>query len=179
MLRELVIFSITFRDEPVLLFHQLFMIMTIFKSYPSVGDAAVYLSLLPMWAPLYKCKYFLICFEFLMKIVVFSADIRHGFVVGCAVVAFSVLAPVMWYLWIETGSANANFYFAITLVYSTAQVKFFFVDFCLVCKIYPIFQLTQIFLLTDVLYAYLRRRVHLKHGLKPMINEKEAKVVLE
>jgi len=38
-------------------------------------------------------------------------------------VACTLLGPVLWYLWIYAGSANANFYFAITLAYSSAQVS--------------------------------------------------------
>ena len=34
----------------------------------------------------------------------------------------SALCPVLWYLWIHTGSANANFFFAMTLTYALAQV---------------------------------------------------------
>ena len=34
----------------------------------------------------------------------------------------SVLCPVLWYLWIHAGSANANFFFAMTLTYALAQV---------------------------------------------------------
>ena len=34
----------------------------------------------------------------------------------------SVLCPVLWYLWVQAGSANANFFFAITLTYALAQV---------------------------------------------------------
>ena len=34
----------------------------------------------------------------------------------------TVLAPVMWNLWIYAGTGNANFFYAVTLAYSTAQV---------------------------------------------------------
>ena len=37
-------------------------------------------------------------------------------------VAF-LMTPITWYLWIYTGSANANFYFAMTLVFNVAQVR--------------------------------------------------------
>lgn len=59
----------------------------------------------------------------------------------CMLICSSFLAPVFWQLWIYAGSANANFFFAITLAYSTAQVfiisrghvvKNFFVVICVV-----------------------------------------------
>lgn len=49
-------------------------------------------------------------------------DLRNTFLVGCMLLCSSFLAPVFWQLWIYAGSANANFFFAITLAYSTAQV---------------------------------------------------------
>jgi phosphatidylinositol glycan class U len=48
--------------------------------------------------------------------------------------ASTVLAPIMFYLWLGSGGGNANFYFAITLVSSVGQI----------------------FLLVDVLYANLK-----------------------
>jgi phosphatidylinositol glycan class U len=53
----------------------------------------------------------------------FLADVRNILVVTCMFVFCTVLAPILWHLWIYAGSANANFYFAITLVYSTGQVS--------------------------------------------------------
>ena len=32
------------------------------------------------------------------------------------------LAPAFWYYWINQGSGNANFYYAITLVFSLGQI---------------------------------------------------------
>ena len=69
----------------------------------------------------------------------------------------SVLSPILWYLWIYTGSANANFFFATTLAFATAQI----------------------FLLTDVLFAQAKYDYHLKHGTDLKIDEKEAQLVLE
>ena len=38
------------------------------------------------------------------------------------VIATTVLAPILWQLWIYNNSANANYYFAINLLFSTAQI---------------------------------------------------------
>jgi len=93
------------------------------RSYPSLGDAAFYLSLLPMWRHL-------------------SAYTRNVFLSTIMYCVGIVMAPVLWYLWIYAGSANANFYFAITLVISTAQVLF----------------------VTDLLFAFVRRDYDLLNG---------------
>lgn len=51
------------------------------------------------------------------------AAVRHGLTVGMTLVVCVVAGPVMWALWIHNGSANANFYFGVTLAYSTALVS--------------------------------------------------------
>ncbi|XP_013381827.1 phosphatidylinositol glycan anchor biosynthesis class U protein [Lingula anatina] len=118
--------SIKLKDHPVFLMYILMSIIAVFKSYPSYGDTTLYIALLPVW-------YF--TFEFQ----------RNSFVIGCMYISTTVLAPILYYLWIYAGSANANFYFAVTLVYNTAQI----------------------FLITDILFAFLKREYHLIHGLKP------------
>jgi phosphatidylinositol glycan class U len=51
------------------------------------------------------------------------------------------LAPIFWHLWIYAGSGNANFFYAITLVYNLGQVL----------------------LLIDIVYASLRREFDVKN----------------
>jgi len=48
---------------------------------------------------------------------------QQKFIVACFFIATSVLAPIQWYLWIYSGSANANFYFGVTIAFGTAQVR--------------------------------------------------------
>ncbi|KAI8376903.1 GPI transamidase component, partial [Blakeslea trispora] len=97
-------------------------IMAIFKSYPSAGDAALYLALVPIHDELLKyCRY--------------------GFLVSNLFLYASVLAPIFWHLWIYAGSGNANFFYAITLVYNLGQVV----------------------LLIDLVYAALRREFDILH----------------
>lgn len=52
----------------------------------------------------------------------FPADFRWGLVIGAALATAIFLTPVMWQMWVVSGSGNANFYFAATLTYSVAQV---------------------------------------------------------
>ena len=35
----------------------------------------------------------------------------------------SYLGPTMWYLWMDLGTGNANFFYAITLLWSAWQVS--------------------------------------------------------
>jgi phosphatidylinositol glycan class U len=48
---------------------------------------------------------------------------QQGFVVGCFFLITSVMGPIVWHLWIYSQSANANFYFGVTLAFATAQVS--------------------------------------------------------
>lgn len=81
----------------------------------------------------------------------------HNFIVGATFLVTSVLAPVVWYLWIYSGSANANFYFGVTLVFATAQI----------------------FLVTDLFFANIKRSFCLQHGMTFVLDGKEAKMALE
>lgn len=81
---------------------------------------------------------------------------QQKFIVGCAFIITSALGPTVWHLWIYSGSANANFFFGVTLSFATAQI----------------------FLITDLLFAYIKREFTLKHGSSRQIDGKPAKLVL-
>ena len=70
-------------------------------------------------------------------------DLRFSLVVISMAVVSSIVGPILWHLWIHSGSANANFYFSMTLVYNLAQI----------------------FLITDVIYAFVAHQYDLQHGL--------------
>ncbi|XP_011561007.2 phosphatidylinositol glycan anchor biosynthesis class U protein [Plutella xylostella] len=129
--------TLRFKKEPVLLATVLIALSTIFRSYPCVGDVGFYLALLPLWKHL---------FSFM----------QQKFIVGCAFIITSALGPTVWHLWIYSGSANANFFFGVTLSFATAQI----------------------FLITDLLFAYIKREFTLKHGTSRDIDGRPAKLVL-
>ena len=49
--------------------------------------------------------------------------LRNIFVLTCIIIACSLLFPVLWHLWIYAGSANSNFFYAITLTFNVGQVR--------------------------------------------------------
>lgn len=51
-----------------------------------------------------------------------SLDLRVVPFCLMALMFAGVLAPVNWYYWIHQGSGNANFYYAVTLMYNIPQV---------------------------------------------------------
>ena len=63
-------------------------------------------------------------FDELEYVDIYFAVLPHTLTTACIFVVTIILAPVMWSLWIDVGSANANFFFAITCFYNTAQVIF-------------------------------------------------------
>ncbi|XP_063395069.1 phosphatidylinositol glycan anchor biosynthesis class U protein [Cydia fagiglandana] len=129
--------TLRFKTEPILLATVLIALSAIFRSYPCVGDVGFYLALLPMWKHL---------FTFM----------QQKFIVGCAFIITSALGPTVWHLWIYSGSANANFFFGVTLSFATAQI----------------------FLITDLLFAFIKREFTLKHGSSREVDGKPAKLVL-
>ena len=66
----------------------------------------------------------------------------------------SIAGPILWYLWIHVGSANANFFFGMTITYNIAQV----------------------FLLLDMVNSYMSYQYDLQHGLPRL--DKQGKPVL-
>jgi len=113
------------QHQPFLLIISLMAITAVFKSYPTYGDVGLYMSLLPTMSYL-------------------SPYMKQSFLVANSFIATTILGPVLYQLWIYNGSANANFFFAITLVFGTAQI----------------------FLITDLLFAYVKREFFLKKGLE-------------
>lgn len=67
---------------------------------------------------------------------------QQGFYVGCFMLFCTVFAPTVWHQWIYSQSANANFYFGVTLV----------------------FVMAQIFLFQDILFANVKREFAIHHG---------------
>jgi len=114
--------SIKLTEHPIFVIFILCGIMSIFKSYPSIGDAALYLGFLPIHDELFKYT-------------------RYGFLIANLFLYASALGPIFWHLWIYAGSGNANFFYAITLVYNIGQIL----------------------LLVDTMYAMLRRSFDVAH----------------
>jgi phosphatidylinositol glycan class U len=100
--------AMTLSKEPAVLVFACLGHVTVLSSYPSYAEATVLLALYPMFPKLLRySRYTLIGFG--------------------SIVASFVLSPIMWRMWMITGSGNANFYFAIIIVYVVA-LSFLIVD---------------------------------------------------
>ncbi|XP_024031943.1 phosphatidylinositol glycan anchor biosynthesis class U protein [Morus notabilis] len=95
--------AIRLNHRPCFLAFVYIAISSMLKSYPSVGDAALYLGLLGL---------------FVNEL----ADMQFSFFLFCVYVGVSLLSPVMHNLWIWRGTGNANFYFATAMAYACFQI---------------------------------------------------------
>lgn len=96
---------IRLKDRPLLLYWIYLSMMVTFKSYPSYGDLGLELSIISLlYTDMRKTKY--------------------AFISGTVIVFVFSMAPILWYMWIYAGSGNANFYYAINLVFTFTQVLF-------------------------------------------------------
>ncbi|KAG8662122.1 phosphatidylinositol glycan anchor biosynthesis class U protein isoform X1 [Manihot esculenta] len=95
--------AIRLNHRPCFLAFVYIAISSMLKSYPSVGDSALYLGLLVL---------------FLDEL----ADMQFSFFIFCGYVGISLLSPVMHNLWIWRGTGNANFYFATAIAYACLQI---------------------------------------------------------
>ncbi|XP_077785342.1 GPI-anchor transamidase component PIGU isoform X2 [Podarcis muralis] len=116
--------SVKLKEHPIFFMFVQLAIISIFKSYPTVGDIALYMAFLPLWSHLYQF-------------------LRNVFILSCVLIVCSLLFPVLWHLWIYAGSANSNFYYAITLTFNVGQIL----------------------LISDYFYAFLQREYYLTHGI--------------
>ncbi|KAK7265544.1 hypothetical protein RJT34_33164 [Clitoria ternatea] len=95
--------ALRLNHRPCFLAFVYIVISSMLKSYPSVGDLALYLGLLGLFA-------------FELK------DMQFSFFLFAGYVGVSFLSPVMHNLWIWRGTGNANFYFATAITYACLQI---------------------------------------------------------
>ncbi|KAF2255089.1 PIG-U-domain-containing protein [Trematosphaeria pertusa] len=91
--------TIRLRKQPLFVATTLTGIFAIFTPYPSIADATLYLSLVPLFRHLFPLM-------------------RYTFLASASILYASFLGPAFYHLWIYAGSGNANFFYAITLVWS-------------------------------------------------------------
>lgn len=87
-----------------------------FKSYPSVGDISLFLSLTPLFYHKLHGLYALQAF------INMSLELEFGFILGLTWIYLMVLYPIMSFLWVTTGTGNANFYYALNITTATANL---------------------------------------------------------
>ncbi|PFH56437.1 hypothetical protein XA68_16519 [Ophiocordyceps unilateralis] len=94
--------TIRFRSQPLVVLTLLLGILAIFKPYPCIADTSLFLAMLPLFWHLFPLM-------------------RYTFVASATILYATFLGPAFYHLWIYAGSGNANFFYAITLVWSLGQ----------------------------------------------------------
>ncbi|KAI1289027.1 GPI transamidase subunit PIG-U [Xylaria venustula] len=94
--------SIRIRAQPLAALTILLGILSIFKPYPSIADISLSLAVVPLFRHVFPLM-------------------RYTFFAASTILYSAFLGPAFYYLWIYAGSGNANFFYAITLVWSLGQ----------------------------------------------------------
>jgi GPI-anchor transamidase subunit U len=94
--------SVRIRTQPLVVLTLLLGIFSIFKPYPSISDISLFLAMLPLFRHIFPLM-------------------RYTFVTAATIMYATFLGPAFYHLWIYAGSGNANFFYAITLVWSLGQ----------------------------------------------------------
>lgn len=97
--------SYTLRNEPYFLQFISLLTTFMFQPYPSLANLALLCAYAPRWSHLLQ-------------------NIKYGFPILCTAITSLSLLPIFWHLWIVTGTANANFYFASTLILTGSIIAF-------------------------------------------------------
>lgn len=100
--------SMRFVSRPLLSLTLSLMIATVCMPYPTLHDSVTYACLLSVIAANDKGNP--------LSYMKFGVLIAGGFLYA------ALLSPLTWYMWIHTRVANANFYYAVTLVYACTQI---------------------------------------------------------
>jgi phosphatidylinositol glycan class U len=109
--------AMTFRlqTQPLFVIISLVGLFAVFKPYPSIADVSLYLGLLPLYQHVLPCK-FLVAFYVTHQLTAIVT--RYTFIAASVLLYSTLLGPAFHHLWIYAGSGNANFFYAITLVWS-------------------------------------------------------------
>lgn len=91
--------TLRLRKQPLFAITSMLGIFAIFKPYPSVADAALFFSMVPLYRHLFPL-------------------LRYSFLEVAILTYATFLGPAFYYIWVYAGSGNANFFYAITLVWS-------------------------------------------------------------
>ncbi|XP_065584131.1 phosphatidylinositol glycan anchor biosynthesis class U protein-like [Artemia franciscana] len=126
-----------FHKDPPLLIYAVMSLLAIYKAYPSIADIGIYISLSRLWIYTFIHAWL-------------SLTLLFMFVVSC------ILGPIFWSLWIYSGTANANLFYAMTLFSYAAQI----------------------FLLTNIVCGKMKCDFLSENGLDLTIDEKKVTLCL-
>ncbi|KAF1810461.1 putative GPI transamidase component PIG-U [Eremomyces bilateralis CBS 781.70] len=95
--------TLRLREQPLFAIVALLGIFAIFLPYPSVSETAVFVGCLSLYSHVFPLM-------------------RYAFLSSTVLLYATFFGPAFYHLWIYAGSGNANFFYAITLVWSLALI---------------------------------------------------------
>jgi phosphatidylinositol glycan class U len=107
---------IKFRYDPVFCYFFVAGTLSVLRPYPSFADVGFWLgAMLPLQVKLFPCK-----FKCADRFII-AVDFQQAFVSLTTLFVATLLLPLFWFTWIYAGG-NANFYYAVTLVWALGCV---------------------------------------------------------
>ncbi|PNS21782.1 hypothetical protein CAC42_380 [Sphaceloma murrayae] len=97
------VLTIRLRKQPLAVIVIMSGVFAIFQPYANIGDAGAFMAMLGLYGHVFDMT-------------------RYTFTAFSAILYTTLLGPAFYYLWIYAGSGNANFFYAITLVWSLGLV---------------------------------------------------------
>ncbi len=93
----------TYGQDPLFIVQLLTMVIGFMKSYPSLGDMALWYGMLPMF----------------QKVFPYMPSLGPMLAIQ---IGIQLIMPVLYGLWMSSGAGNANFFYGCTLMYGMSQV---------------------------------------------------------
>lgn len=108
---------IRLRRQPLFVVVAVVGTVAVYAPYPAVGEAGLFLSMLGLYRHIFPCK------SRRQPILDIDRELtiqvtRYTFPAAATLLYCTLLGPAFYHLWIYAGSGNANFFYAITLVWS-------------------------------------------------------------
>lgn len=108
------------RHDPLYAAFLLLGVLGIFKPYPTLSDPGLFLSLIVLFPEIYPRAYSHYRLHWCFMLVR-TVDLRYAIVTALLHLHAFLLLPLFHHLWIGTGTGNANFFYASTLVFGIAN----------------------------------------------------------
>ena len=112
---------IKLRKQPLFAAVAMLGVIAVFQPYPSIADSALFLGAVPLYRHVFPCE----CYPMpphSAELTLSTTVMRYSFLAIGVLLYATLLGPAFYHLWIYAGSGNANFFYAITLVWSLALI---------------------------------------------------------
>lgn len=107
------------RHDPLYATFILLGVLGSFKPYLTLADPGLFLTMISLFPETFPCRSIPTISKFLCS--KFDQDLRHPVVTTLLHLHSSLLLPLFHHLWLGQGTGNANFFYAITLVFGVSN----------------------------------------------------------